>query len=75
MSRHGRNSSYGHRIITICEGHYRLAWTVDRYYPNSRLRWPTGVTRDTDEAGAIRFAKKHGVNFPDTSPRIRNPPC
>lgn len=62
MSRHGSARSYGHRIRCIDPGTFRLSWTVDRYYPGSRLRFPTGYSRDTDRAGAIRFAKRWGIN-------------
>ena len=64
MSRHNSSGSYGHKIQRIGYGGYRLYWTVDRYYAGSRLRFPTGSSRDTDEAGAIRFAKKHGIEVP-----------
>lgn len=57
-------SAYGHRIRRIAHDHYRLSWTVDRKYVGSRLRFPTGYSRDTDEAGAIRFARKWDVRMP-----------
>lgn len=63
MSRHSSSSSYGHRIDRIAPDCYRLSWIVDRYYSGSRLRFPTTKTRDTDEAGAARFAKRRELPF------------
>lgn len=53
--------SYGHRVVQIGPGHYRLFWTVDFKYPSSRLRHPRGFQRDTDAAGARRFARRWGL--------------
>lgn len=50
--------SYEHHIRQIGPDHYRVSWTVDRKYSWSRLRFPVGFQRDTDEAGARRFAQK-----------------
>lgn len=58
-------SSYGHRIQLIGHDHYRLSWIVDFKYPNSRLRFPRTMSRDTDEVGARRFAKKWGAQMPE----------
>ena len=58
MSRFSSSGSYGHAIQHIGPDHYRLHWTVDRYYSGSRLRFPRGSSRDTDLAGAKRFAKR-----------------
>jgi hypothetical protein len=65
MSRHRSSGSRGHHIERLCPGCYRLSWTVDRYYATSRLRFPTRYSRDTDEAGAVRFAKKWNVPLPE----------
>lgn len=66
MSRHQSSGSQGHSITSIGWGDYRLHWSVDRYYPGSRLRHPRSCHRDTDLAGAIRFALKHGcLKMPD----------
>lgn len=59
MSRSKSSESQGHSISSIGWGDYRLHWSVDRYYPGSRLRHPCSCHRDTDLAGAIRFALKH----------------
>lgn len=59
------SSGYGHRIQRIGRDHFRLFWTFDRKIAGSRLRWPTTVTRDTDEAGAKRYAKKWGAKMPE----------
>lgn len=64
----GRYSSQGskyHRIAYITKDTYQISWVVDRYYSGSRLRFPTLYTRITDEKGAIRFAKKHGLKLND----------
>ena len=63
MSRHRPGKSYSHRI-RYQWGEYELSWTVDFYYPSSRLRFPRRVKRWTDYNGAERFAKKHGVDIP-----------
>lgn len=68
MSRFSKNPAYGHRIKRIGFDHYRLSWTCDRYYSDSRLRYPTSSRRDTDEAGARRFCKKHGLTMPEAQP-------
>lgn len=59
-------SAYGHDVRKIAHDHYRLSWTIDRKYANSRLRFPTSFQRDTDEAGAKRFAKKWELSLPST---------
>lgn len=64
MSRHRAAGSYGHHIAKIVD-FYRLSWTVDRYYPDSRLRFPRRCRRDTDLAGAKRFAKRWDLKLPE----------
>ena len=64
MSRYGKGGSYGHRVRRMGEDWFRLHWCLDYYYPTSRLRHPRGFDRDTDEAGAIRFCKKWGLELP-----------
>lgn len=59
------SSAYGHRIRYIGYDAYRLSWTWDAYYANSRLRFPRTITRDTDKQGAERFAKKWQCNLPE----------
>jgi hypothetical protein len=54
-------SSYGHDVRMIAGDHFRLSWTVDHKYPSSRQRFPRSHSRDTDEAGAERFAKRWGI--------------
>lgn len=58
MSRYSSRGSYGHSVQRIGPDHYRLYWTVDHHYSNSRLRFPRTHSRDTDRAGAQRFAKR-----------------
>lgn len=64
MSRHSSGGSSDHRIKLLWPGCYELHWVVDRYYSGSRLRFPTGYTKMTDEKGAARFAKKWDVDMP-----------
>lgn len=64
----GPRHSYGHAIRDLGGGCYRIHWTVDRKYEGSRLRFPTGYRRETDEDGARRFAKRHGIEFPAPTP-------
>lgn len=64
MGRYSSNPSYGHKIQRMGHDFYRLWWTCDRYYANSRLRFPKGYSRDTDTKGAQRFAKRWGVAMP-----------
>lgn len=64
MGRHSRNPSYAHRIQRVGGQFYRIEWTVDFYYPSSRLRHPRTFTRETDESGAKRFAKRWNLELP-----------
>lgn len=64
MGRYSPSSSYRHSIIRLGPDCYRLSWVVDRYYSGSRLRFPTGYTRETDHSGAVRFAKKWDIAPP-----------
>lgn len=65
MSRHRSSGSTGHSIENLHHpDDWRLSWVVDFYYPGTRLRFPRRFYRDTDEAGARRFAKKHGIVMP-----------
>ena len=57
--------AYGHSIKRIGTDHYRLSWTIDRKVAGKRLRFPTTTTRDTDAAGAVRFAKKWKLDIPE----------
>ncbi len=69
MGRYDSNNSYGFRcryMKTPWDNYYIVSWVVDRYYSDSRLRFPRRCSRETDEAGAIRFCKKHEINMPDT---------
>ena len=64
MSRFRSASAYGHAIQHIGGGDFRIYWTVDRYYAGSRLRHPQTASRNTDRAGAERFAKRHKLTLP-----------
>ena len=65
MGRYSPGYSYQHRIQRLGRDDFRLSWLVDRYYSGSRLRFPTRTTRDTDRAGAERFAAKWDVAMPE----------
>ena len=56
-------SSYGHKIVLLGGG-YWLWWKSDRFYVSSRLRYPHSYSRETDEKGALRFAKKWKIAMP-----------
>lgn len=64
MSRNSTSSAYDFQCKNVgLPGCYRISWLVDFYYPTSRLRYPRRMKRDTDEEGARRFCKKHGLEF------------
>lgn len=68
MSRHRSAPAYGfglYRVGNIGSDHYRICWTVDFYYDGIRGRFPRQFQRDTDEAGARRFCKRHNLTMPD----------
>lgn len=64
MTRYRPAKAYGHRLKSMGADWYRMSWVIDFYYPNSRLRHPRLFTRDTDLAGAKRFAKRHSIALP-----------
>lgn len=61
MTRSSSKKSYRHRVKQIAHDHWRVSWVVDFHYRDSRLRHPRIYSRDTDERGAKRFAKKWGL--------------
>jgi hypothetical protein len=65
MGRYSPGTSYGHRIEKLWSDGYFITWTVDYYYPSSRLRHPRCFRRCTDTAGARRFAKNWNIKFED----------
>ncbi len=66
MSRYSSSGSKQHRITSVTPvTNYRIHWTVDYYYHGVRQRFPRGFSRDTDRAGALRFAEKWGCAMPD----------
>jgi hypothetical protein len=67
MSRYGKQESYGFHCVKIGEDDYRISWTWDRYYSDSRLRFPQTRSIRTDEKGAKRFCKKHDIRFPESA--------
>jgi hypothetical protein len=55
---------YGHAWKKVGDHEYRLFWTVDVMTPGSRVRDPSPRARNTDYAGALRFAKKWNLKLP-----------
>ncbi len=49
--------------IDKVQGDYVIGWQCDHHYRTSRLRFPRGHSMVTDEKGAKRFCKKHGLVF------------
>jgi len=72
MGRFSGGGSYDHSIKRMSWGDFRIYWTVDFYYSGSRMRFPRVFYRDTNKAGAKRFAKKWGCNSPE-DPRSARP--
>lgn len=56
---------YHHHVQRLCSDTFRLSWRFDYKVAGSRLRFTRVMTRDTDEAGARRFAAKWGCNMPE----------
>jgi hypothetical protein len=65
MGRFSKSHAHGFSLKRMGPDHWRMFWTVDFYYPTSRLRHPRGFSRDTNDAGALRFAKMHGLAAPN----------
>lgn len=59
-----KGGGYGHHIWRIGADHYRLSWKYD--VKHGRIRYPRAMSRDTNQVGAQRFAKKWGVRMPPT---------
>jgi hypothetical protein len=75
MGRFTGSGGYGHhceKIETRWGTWYEISWMWDRYYKGSRLRFPTGMTRETDEVGARRFCKKWNIPFPGSEDENSN---
>ena len=72
MGRYSSAKSYRQSCQKLCPDCYRLTWYVDRYYPSSRLRFPTRYQRDTDLKGAQRFCKRWGFQIPDEAPNLHD---
>jgi hypothetical protein len=64
MGRFSSSGSRGHRCRRDGDG-FVISWTVDFYYASSRLCHPRSFRRYTDERGARRFCKRHGIPFPE----------
>ncbi len=61
MSVHPPSGSYNHRVRREREDEYVVSWIV--YRKIGRLLARTRYSRDTNEAGARKFAKKWGVTI------------
>ena len=62
-----RSGGKRHRIRDLGGGIYRLSWEYEVKYPGSRLLFHRTMSRETDEKGARRFAKRWNVPMPGTS--------
>lgn len=60
----GSRRSYDHRWKLVSPGSFQLSWTYDTRVQGSRLRFPRTCTRLTDRDGALRFAKRWGLQAP-----------
>jgi hypothetical protein len=56
-----KTTGYGHRVVEKWNGWYELSWKSD--YAVGNLRDWRVMRRDTDRAGAERFAKKWNVRI------------
>lgn len=59
--------TYNHRITRLDHNSYRLSWCFDANIQDTRVSWPQMVNQDTDETGAIAFAKKWRITMPLTA--------
>ncbi len=57
-----RTRGYSHRVRYIGWGVWRISWVFDTKH--RRIRYPRTLSRDTDLAGAQRFAKKWNLPLP-----------
>lgn len=78
MSRYSSSGSTGHSIRSMKgvspwydADDYEISWTVDYYYDGVRGRFPRRFRRDTNRAGAERFAKKWKLTMPELGKRSR----
>jgi hypothetical protein len=69
MGRYDSNGSYGHSCKKWLYDLYEMSWTVDYYYPDSRLRYPRTFRRITGKFGAKKFCKKWDLIFPEDPPK------
>ena len=58
------NEKKTYRIQRFGPDEFVISWAFDQCYRNSRQRFSNGSRRDTDRAGAERFAKKWGIQMP-----------
>lgn len=59
------SGGYAHRIAYLGHDCYQISWGYDLKFIGSRLRYPKRMVRDTDKAGAERFAKKWQLQMPE----------
>lgn len=66
VSRHAtRAGSHSHRLVKCGDGRYEMRWHTNHWARGSRLRVIAAHSRDTNEVGAKRFAKRWGVKMPE----------
>jgi len=58
--------SYGHRINVLPNGIFKLSWQFSAQAWSSDKFYIRTMTRNTDKAGAMRFAKKWKIQLPKT---------
>lgn len=54
---------YGHQIRQLGPNRFIISWVWDKRYARRGIRYPRRMARDTDTAGARRFAKKWNLTF------------
>lgn len=65
------SGSYGHAARWMAVDWWEISWTVDTKY--GRMRYPRLYRRVTSNAGAIRFAKKWGLELKDGRSQVKRP--
>ena len=65
MTCYESGESYDHKLEDTGGGDWRLTWVCDRTYEDSYREHPVKFQRDTDNLGAVKFCKKHGLTMPE----------
>ena len=61
--RYGDEKAYNFTCKKLNEFIFEIKWDVDYYLLDSTVTRGRVFTRFTDEKGALRFCKKHGIDF------------